>query len=229
MLPEFSPLRLADELRALPDVDRLWVAYSGGLDSHVLLHALVSQFAPAALRLQAVHVDHGLASDAAAWARHCQRVCAALGVPLRRIRVNARPSKGESPEAAAREARYGALRSLLRGRECLLTAHHQDDQAETVLLQLLRGAGVRGLAAMPRLMPFGAGWLARPLLQWPREALCAYARRQHLDWVEDASNHDKGIDRNLLRQEVIPVLRRRWPAVCRVLVQHPLNSSQKSP
>lgn len=197
-----------------------WVAYSGGLDSHVLLHALAAiQDELPGLRLGAAHVNHGLSSHASTWSAHCEAVCRELGVPLRVFAVDARAASGESPEARARHARYEALEQLVDDGDCLITAHHLDDQAETVLLQLLRGSGPRGLAAMPPRSRFAAGWLLRPLLAVPRAALEAYANTAGLEWVEDPSNYDTGFQRNHLRHQVIPGLRKRWPGLPEVLAR----------
>ncbi|WP_295878795.1 tRNA lysidine(34) synthetase TilS [uncultured Thiohalocapsa sp.] len=198
---------------------RLWIAYSGGLDSHGLLHAAARLRVPLRLDLAAVHVHHGLQPAADAWVAHCQRVCAALGIPLKVLQLGLQPTAGESPEAAAREARYGAFGALLQPGEALATAQHRDDQAETLLLALLRGAGPHGLAAMPARARLGAGTLLRPLLELPRAAILDYARAHGLKWVEDPSNADAALDRNRLRHRVIPRLRERWPALDRTLAR----------
>ncbi|NIR59118.1 MAG: tRNA lysidine(34) synthetase TilS, partial [Gammaproteobacteria bacterium] len=207
----FDPDDLVAVLAHHAPAARYWVAYSGGLDSLVLLHALAARRDRLGAPLAAVHVDHGLHPDSGRWAAHCARTCAALGVPYECRVVEATAASGESPEAAARRARYEALAGLLEPGACLLTAHQRDDQAETLLLQLLRGAGPDGLAGMPMCRPLGAGWHLRPLLDWERADLHAYARAQGLEWVEDASNRDTGIDRNYLRHIVLPALRERWP------------------
>ncbi|WP_263141433.1 tRNA lysidine(34) synthetase TilS [Pseudomonas sp. RIT-PI-AD] len=188
------------------------VAFSGGLDSTVLLHLLANQsgrdsYPP----LSALHVQHGLQAAAEAWPAHCERVCAALGVPLGVMRVDVTP--GASLEQAARVARYGAFEAALAPGELLLTAQHRDDQAETLLFRLLRGAGVRGLAAMPTSRPLGRGVLMRPLLDVDRGELERYARAHRLDWVEDPSNQDAQPSRNYLRLQVLPLLQARWPRV----------------
>ena len=156
----FSPERLAAALeRDLVGVDRpagLCVALSGGLDSTVLLAALAERYRRDGTRpLRAIHVDHGLHADSATWAARCERLAASLAIALDPVRVDARPAAGESPEAAAREARYAALAGRLGEREVLLTAHHADDQLETILLQWLRGGGLRAVAGMPSVAPFG--------------------------------------------------------------------------
>lgn len=215
-----APARLREALARLPRSARYLVAYSGGPDSHALLHALAQPGAlPPGAALAALHVNHGLQPRAEAWARHCAAVCGGLGVALQVLRVAADPAPGESPEAAARRARYAALGARLAAGEVLLTAHHRDDQAETVLLQLLRGAGPRGRAGMPRCRRLGAGWLGRPLLGTPRAALRAYLRARGLQAVEDPSNADPRYDRSFLRAEILPRLRRRWPAVERTLAR----------
>src|SRR5690606_20217053 len=156
----FSPDALARvlsaELELTPEVP-LYVAFSGGMDSHVLLHAAVALRARAPWRVAALRVDHGLQPESGAWARHCASVCAALGVPFQSERVAVRGVAERGLEDAARRARYAALGRLLPAGAVLLTAHHLNDQAETVLLQLLRGSGVAGLAAMGAIVPFAHG------------------------------------------------------------------------
>ena len=189
------------------------VAYSGGMDSHVLLAVTRQAAARLAVPVRAIHVNHRLHPDAGRWQAHCVQVCAELGVPLQVIAVDAAAAPGQSPEACAREARYAALRQALRRDEVLLFAHHQDDQAETFLLQLLRGAGPRGLAAMPRLSAFAAGRLFRPFLPLPRTQLREFAMRCGLQWVEDPGNRDERYARNYLRHQVLPLLKARWPGL----------------
>lgn len=203
---------LLTTLRALPAALRYCVALSGGCDSTVLLHAM-AMLRPrlGGVSLASVHVDHGLHQDSATWSQHCRAFAADLGVECTALKVNARPSPGQSREAAAREARYGRLIKWLQPGDVLLTAHHQEDQAETLLLQLLRGAGPAGLAAMPVYTLLGPGVLARPLLNVSREALRGYAIHYNLRWIEDPSNVDTRFDRNYLRHEIIPRLRMRWP------------------
>jgi tRNA(Ile)-lysidine synthase len=208
----FGPARLADALARVPAMDRYRVAFSGGADSLALLQglwALREALAPAPI--DAVHVHHGLHPDADAWADHCRTACRHLGVELQVLRVDARAAPGESPEAAARQARYRALADALNAGEAVCTAHHQRDQAETLLLQLLRGAGPAGLAAMPSAAPLGRGWLLRPMLDVGPDALRVYLEGQGLDWIEDPGNADERFDRNFLRGNVMPKLLQRWP------------------
>ncbi|MGH8229124.1 MAG: tRNA lysidine(34) synthetase TilS [Steroidobacteraceae bacterium] len=211
--------RVAASLRALlPEYPRvaLCVAVSGGLDSTALLTALAS-LRGVRRQLRAVHVDHGISPHARAWAAHCRALAERLGVPLTVLAVGVRRVRGGSLEAAAREARYAGLERELAPAEVLLTAQHADDQLETVLLQMLRGAGLPGIAAMPPVAQFGRGRLARPLLRFERADIEAFARRRALEWVEDESNGDERLDRNYLRRQVIPALRARWPAASRAV------------
>jgi tRNA(Ile)-lysidine synthase len=222
-MPAPCAAALAGHLRALlqtlPDARRCWVAYSGGLDSTVLLELAAELRGSLSPVLSAIHIDHGLNPGSAAWARHCEARCADLEVPLVQQRVQVRIQDGQGPEAAARAARYAALADLLEPGDLLLTAHHRDDQAETLLLALLRGAGVRGLAAMPEVAALGAGRLVRPLLPFGRADLLAYARARGLGWVDDPSNLDLDLDRNWLRHRILPLVAERWPAVGRNLAR----------
>lgn len=218
-MPCVTEQLIAKISRLAPDATGYWVAYSGGLDSHVLLHAMAKVSEQLSAPLMAVHVNHNLQTAAVDWETHCRAVCADLGVEYRSLSVDARPSKGESPEAAARAARYRAFAELLPAGQVLLTAHHQDDQAETLLLQLLRGAGPKGLAAMPENSELGQGDLVRPLLDVSRAELRTYAEQQSLRWVEDPSNAQLDYDRNFLRHSVLPLLQQRWPATSAVLAR----------
>ena len=194
----------------------LCIALSGGLDSSVLLVALAQLANAGSLtaRLRAIHVDHSLHADSALWARACRELANSHGVACDEVRVTVNLDAGQSPEAAARAARYTALAARLEPGEVLLTAHHADDQLETILLQWLRGGGLRSIAGMAPLGRFGAAaWHARPLLEFTRDELAAWAGTQGLRWQEDPSNLDRRFDRNYLRLEVLPALRQRWPAV----------------
>ncbi|WP_327439882.1 tRNA lysidine(34) synthetase TilS [Pseudomonas donghuensis] len=194
------------------------IALSGGLDSSVLLHLLATLSRQQRLpRLRAIHIHHGLQAAADAWPEHCQRLCDDLGVDLQIIRVKVAP--GASIEQGARDARYAALADSLRRDEVLLTGQHREDQAETLLFRLLRGAGLRGLSAMPEGRPLGQGMLVRPLLGVSRHQLRCYAQEQHLAWIEDPSNSDTRFSRNYLRHQVFPALLQRWPQAAQNLAR----------
>ena len=189
----------------------IYIGYSGGVDSHVLLHLCATDL-KLKDKITAVYVHHGLQAEAESWAKHCQKTAKELGVGFILLRVNAVADQGASPEEAARNARYTALKSLIGVDDALLVAQHRDDQLETVLLQLFRGGGLRGLSAMPERMAFGQGVMIRPLLNVSKLAIDAYARTWGLSWVEDPSNLSHDYDRNFLRNAVLPLLKQRWPA-----------------
>ena len=195
---------------AVPRGAAICAGLSGGLDSTVLLEAL-ARVAPALGHpLSAVHVHHGLSPNAQAWAASCERLCAALGVPLAVARVDVARGSGDGLEAAARAARYAVYAA--RPEPIVALAHHRDDQAETVLLQLARGTGLKGIAAMPELraLPGSPVTIFRPLLALGRAAILDHARARGLSWVEDESNASARHDRNYLRHEVAPRLDARF-------------------
>ncbi len=189
----------------------LFVGFSGGLDSTVLLHQLrnnplLSQ------RITAVHVHHGLSSEATRWQQHCQGLCDAWQVPLiiRHVTIQAK----SNIEEAARIARYKMFESLITSeKDALVLAHHEDDQAETVLLHLMRGAGIEGLSAISVSSVLSKGMLIRPLLEVPKQSLLQYARHNNLSWIEDESNQEEAFSRNFLRHRIIPLLQEKWPSV----------------
>ena len=190
--------------------ERVVLALSGGVDSVVLLDVLARLSPRLRFRLETLHINHGLSPNATAWARFCKAVSRRYGIRARVVSVDV--ARGNSIESAAREARYQALFSARA--DHIVVAHSRDDQAETVLLQLLRGAGVKGLAAMPSIRtPRGAGpALVRPLLEVPRVEIERYARRRKLEWIADESNADIRYTRNWLRTAVLPLLAARIPA-----------------
>ncbi len=196
---------------AASDCDELLVAFSGGRDSSVLLHVAVAFARAAGLRIRALHVDHGLHAQSGQWAAHCREAAHAAGVNCAVVGVSERPPQGSSVEAWARAQRYRALSSTLGARTCVLTAHHADDQAETVLHRVLGGAGPHGLAAMRELRAFGAVHLGRPLLHCSVAAISAYAKSHALAWVDDPGNHDRRFLRNRLRHELLPHLETCYP------------------
>ena len=190
---------------------RYIVAFSGGLDSTVLTHALAEICRDGDTELVAVHVDHGLRRESADWSVHCEAFAASLEIDFTALRVTVDQQSGLGLGAAAREARYSALRDLVEPGDWLLSAHHRDDQAETVLLNLMRGSGPAGLAGIRPVRRFANGWLVRPLLDVPREDLQEYANGHSLEWLLDPSNLDQQFDRNYLRHEVLPRFAARWP------------------
>lgn len=191
-----------------PEVTGFVVAYSGGVDSHVLLHCC-SQFD---IPVRAVHVHHGLQDEADDWVIHCRSACAELHVPIDILTIDATKQKRQSPEQTARIKRYTAIEKNLRAGECLLTAQHMNDQAETILLQLFRTAGSAGLAGMPYYKQTGEYAHLRPLLPFTRTEIEDYARDNNLTWVEDPSNCNNRFDRNFVRNTLLPMLSRRWPS-----------------
>ena len=194
------------------------VAFSGGADSTALLGLLAG--VPALKgRLRALHIDHGLNPHSRAWARACAQSARALHVPFASRRLSLTRVRGQSLEAQARAGRYALLAQALHPDERLLTAHHLEDQVETLLLQLLRGAGLPGLAAMPARAKLGRGFLLRPLLGVSRAQLLEWVRARGLAHLEDPSNRDEGLDRNYLRHRVLPALLSRWPGAVRTLAR----------
>ncbi|WJG08520.1 tRNA lysidine(34) synthetase TilS [Aliiglaciecola sp. LCG003] len=193
------------------------VAYSGGVDSHLLLQlsaelrALFPQH-----RYLAVYIHHGMSANADQWQAHCQRVCNTLNFPFKSVRVNPADFSGEGLESAARQARYSALIASTEDEGVILLGQHQDDQFETFLLQLKRGAGPKGLSAMPARSQRERGiTLVRPFLSIGREQIERLAQECQLEWVEDESNQNLQFDRNFLRQQIIPELKQRWPGVAK--------------
>lgn len=191
---------------------RLVVAFSGGVDSRVLLE-LAAQYAQAhAIECHAVHVHHGLSKNADHWAEQCQTWCDALSIPLAIERVSLDISSGESIEKLARDARYDAFKQHIQYGDVLVTGQHIDDQVETFLLALKRGSGPKGLSSMAKVMPFSDAHIVRPLLSVTRTEIEAAAHDMGLTWIEDESNQDVRFDRNFIRHQVTPVLTERWPS-----------------
>ncbi len=200
---------VATKLVAEPDVRRWVVALSGGLDSSLLLE-LCARLNPSQ-PLHAIYIDHQIQAPSADWGEHCRRHCERLNVSFDILRVNPESSS----EASARAARYQAFESVLMPGDCLLLAQHADDQTETLLLRLLRGAGVAGLAAMPQRRSLGKACLLRPLLERSREELEQAAAELGLSHIEDPTNQQDHYDRNWLRLNIVPKLKQRWPDLLR--------------
>ncbi|WP_232818152.1 tRNA lysidine(34) synthetase TilS [Zobellella maritima] len=195
------------------------MAFSGGLDSTVLLTLAARLAREQGRSVRAVHIHHGLQAVADGWPAHCVRVAASLGIKCQTLQVQVNLGPRISLEAAARDARYQALAGVMQTGDVLLTGHHLDDQTETLLLALKRGAGMEGLAAMPDIKPLGPGRQWRPLLDLSRLQLEQFAHQEGLSWITDPSNTDSRFDRNFLRNEVLPAILARWPAFNRTVAR----------
>ena len=198
------------------------------MDSTVLLHALAGTRELQQSEIVAIHIDHGLHKDSGDWDVHCREFAEKLDVSYVSQRVTIDDQSGSGPEAAARQSRYAALLALVDDGDCLLSAHHEEDQAETLLLNLMRGSGPAGLAGIGAIQEFGRGRLLRPLLSVSTAAIKEYADRHNLDWIDDPSNADTRFDRNFLRREIVPALAARWPAVSSRLKQSADLASEAS-
>jgi len=198
---------------------KIWVGYSGGVDSHVLLHLISNIKKDLSVSISAIHINHRLSKQSDLWETHCQKICQELELEFNKISLNAAAPKGESQEAWSRKLRYQAISDLMGEDDILLTAHHKDDMAETLLLQLFRGAGPPGLASMPLTSRLGKGFHCRPLLRYSRTNLLVWANHHELSWIEDDSNADHKFDRNYLRHNVLPVIKNRWPGITQTLTR----------
>ncbi|WP_299073864.1 tRNA lysidine(34) synthetase TilS [uncultured Paraglaciecola sp.] len=212
----------------LKDAADIVVAYSGGVDSHVLLHALhhLKQSQNFDFQIHAIHIHHGLSQHADKWQDHCRQVCATLGVSFQTAKVVVQAAPRQSLEAQARAARYQNLVALAPADSQVLLGQHQDDQLETFLLQLKRGAGPKGLSAMNRTWlvtsPLQANQQVgfyRPLLDVSQQAILDYAHQHELKWCEDESNQDTDFERNFLRHKVLPTLQQRWPEISQAVAR----------
>lgn len=209
-----SPTSFYTLLRELTAAKNFCLAFSGGLDSSVLLHLFCQlRTFDSDLHLRMIHVNHGLNINADAWAKNCEKISEQYGVEIVVKKINLPFKNKESLEELARKKRYQIFEDLLKDDEVLVTAHHQNDQAETLLLQLFRGAGPKGLASMPQLTTFGKGFLMRPLLTFTRQTLQHYAQEERLSWLEDDSNQNLIFDRNFLRHKLLPLIEARWPTI----------------
>ena len=220
----FSGGKLLDSLNRLPSARRYWVGFSGGADSTALLLALHEAGENLPAPLHAVHFDHGLNDAAADWRKHCSSFCEERGIPYRDEILEIDHSQRSSLEESARNARYQAVARMLGDGEMYLTAHHAEDQAETLFLNLMRGSGIEGLAGIPVLRDLGRGWVARPLLDVHRQELVRFLEDRGVSWLEDPSNEDTAFDRNYLRQELFPLLEKRWPGLSKRLSRTARNA-----
>lgn len=210
----FTVTALKNDIRVLTSATQFVIAYSGGLDSHVLLHAMCALRADiSGINIQAVHVNHQLNPLSTSWALHCKKICDALSIPFQSETIAVTLKPGDSLEEQARLARYAALKKYLDDKTVLLTAHNLNDQAETFLLQALRGAGPKGLSAMPVQKKIDDSVLIRPLLSFSRNELESYAHDNKLQWIEDDSNVDPRFRRNFLRHDIFPLLIKEFPGV----------------
>lgn len=196
---------------------RVWVAYSGGIDSHVLLHILAQSSHPQLENVAAIHVDHGLHKDSNVWSRHCADIAAGLNIEFIALQAEVSNIESLGMEAAAREARYQALQHALTANDVLLTAQHQEDQAETLLLQLFRGAGPKGLSGMAGQFTLGETHTFRPLLNVSQTEIVDYAITYQLDWIDDPSNVETRWNRNYIRHKLWPDIIERWPSAAKTL------------
>ena len=230
----FTPAIIAKQLAELESFagkpSRYIVAFSGGLDSSVLLHALVNILTEEKneVPIFAIHIDHGLQLESSSWVELCRKTAADFGVEFQSIKVNVQLKSGKGPEASARDARYSALCTEICDDDWLLTAHHREDQAETLLLNLIRGSGPAGVAGISRIRRFGAGWLARPMLNVDQADLQSYANDNGFRWIEDPSNTDRRFDRNFLRHEIMPRLKSRWSDITARLQRSAVHAGDAS-
>ena len=214
-----SPESIAPFLAGIA-AEPIVVGFSGGVDSTVLLHLLAACREQGLLKtLSAVHIHHGLSELADDWQAFCQRFCDALNIPLTVAHVELSGTSGGGIEQEARQARYDVFRRALEEGGFLLMGHHQDDQAETLLLRLFRGTGPDGLQGIPKRRPLGNGEILRPLLDVSRADIEHYARQHQLQWIEDRSNADKRFSRNFLRHQIIPEIEQRWPGASRRMAE----------
>ena len=226
----FDSRRLAERLHALEAIaeapTRYVVALSGGLDSMVLLHALLAaqKSGRSSVPVTALHVNHQLQPESSQWSAFCAAEADRLGTHCKVFQVDVDRDSGTGIEAAAREVRYQAMQTQLRQGDWLLSAHHCDDQAETVLLRLMRGSGPAGIAGIAPIRPLSPGWLVRPLLDVTREQLEDYCEEHTIQWIDDPSNLDCDIDRNFLRHKILSRLRERWPDAVRSLARSARHS-----
>lgn len=202
------------------------VAFSGGVDSTVLLHALVHSGLFDTDRIVALHINHQLQPESDSWVEHCAAQSASMGVSFESRVIESKPEAGDSLEAFAREVRRGQFRSFLQAGDVLLVAQHQEDQAETVLLQLCRGAGIAGLSGMAFESKMGRERCLRPFLEVSKSDIHRYAQQHDLSWIEDPSNQDSRFSRNFLRHEVLPLLKAHYPGVVKAMTRSASHCQQ---
>ena len=219
---------IVEELVVLAKTKEIWIASSGGVDSHVLLHLLATANDNNLSSVKAIHIDHGLHPESTQWTQHCALVAAELGVAFTSIQVNVSDIDKLGLEAAARAARYSAFEQQLSENDVLLTAQHQQDQAETLLLQLFRGAGPKGLASMANQFQLGKTTVLRPLLSVQKSDILDYAEQHQLKWIDDPSNIETRWNRNYIRHKVLPEIEKRWPSVAKTISRSADNCAEAS-
>jgi len=220
----FTSEQLLESLARLPTPSRYWVGFSGGADSTALLQAMYECREQLPAPFQALHFHHGLQDEADSWQEHCRKFCEAREIPYNAEKLDIVRHPRSSPEEESRSSRYRAVARILGHGEMYLTAHHAEDLAETLFLNLMRGSGVEGLAGIPVLRNLDHGWVARPLLEMQRHDLEAFLRARDIAWLTDPSNADTRFDRNYLRQELFPLLEQRWPGMVRRLSRTARNA-----
>lgn len=230
-LPELEK-QLYVKLKSLKATNNLLVAFSGGIDSKVLLHALANLKQQQLIKnIAAIHVNHGLQTAAEQWQKQCEKDCAEYQIPFYTVSLNLSLHHQSNIEAIAREERYKVFQQYLHKEQFLVTAHHLDDQAETLLFRLIRGCGLHGVSAMSetRTLSKEAGnQLIRPMLDLSKQAIEAYAKKNQLTWIEDPSNQDVNFSRNYLRHKVMPVIRQQWPSVTKTFSRFSQIAKQQS-
>lgn len=210
--PRLSSETVLAMLARLPTPRKYWIGFSGGADSTALLQALFEGRDRLAAPMHAVHFQHGLQDAAGSWQDHCRAFCDERDIPYQAIQLDIDTDSGNLEEES-RNSRYRAVARILGDDEMYLTAHHAEDQAETLFLNLMRGSGVEGLAGIPALRNLEHGWVARPLLEMRRQDLEEFLRERGIEWLNDPSNEDTAFDRNYLRQKLFPLLEKRWPGL----------------
>lgn len=221
---DFGAATVLEGLRRLPSPRKYWVGFSGGADSTAMLQALYECRDELPAPIHALHFHHGLQQEASAWQEHCRDFCNQRDIPYQAERLVITPGGKTSLEEESRNCRYRAVAGILGEGEMYLTAHHAEDQAETLFLNLMRGSGIEGLAGIPPLRNLEHGWVGRPLLDCRREDLVAFLEERSIGWQEDPSNQDRTFDRNYLRQELFPLLEKRWPGITRRLTRTARNA-----
>lgn len=223
-----NPRHIVDDIITHATGKSIWLAYSGGVDSHVLLHLLATSDADALTDVHVVHVDHGLHVESIQWAQHCAEISSQLNIDFHCLKAEVVNINTLGLEAAAREARYKAISSLVANNGLLLTAQHQQDQAETLLLQLMRGAGPNGLAAMNKQSSLGKLTILRPLLEVSQQDIENYARQHDLQWIDDPSNVETRWNRNYVRHNIWPLIEQRWPSAAKTICRSAQHCQEAS-